>query len=263
MHNQLLCCLSLLAWSVVAAEQQVSVFNTYLEPPFIMQTDPNGIQGVAPELVRFLNQKLQGSYHLVLRNVPRERLSRIELTQEANFTGMAILLAPAFVNDSLMNRFLWTRPLFEDHNVLVFRGPTAPDVSSLKDLHRMTFAKVRGYHYAQLDDMIARGELKMELNNNQFNNLKMVLLGRVNFTQLNSSNYQYLSELPQFKGQLVAIPQPEDPPFQRRILVGKANPELYRRVEQALQELPCDPNWQTLGHHLGFQAGACLQPADE
>lgn len=247
---------ALLAWAgpLHAAERMVTVFNTYQGPPFVIDES----QGIAPVLLQFLNNQLHGRYRFTLQNLPRERLRVGYLSQGRAFDGMAILLAPGFVDDADMTRYLWTRPLFEDYNVLAFRRSDALVVKSLQDLKGKTFAKVRGNRYAGLDEMVDGGQLRVEVTSSELSNLHMVAVRRADFTQMSSLAFLYLAARQELQGAgLMATARPDSPVFQRRILVGKANPELFRSVDAALVQLPCDPGWQKLQRDIGFDDQSC------
>lgn len=237
-------------------ERTVMVFNTYQVPPFLI----NDTQGIAPLLVRFLNAQLQGRYRFVLQNLPRERLRVGYLSQGRSFNGVVILLAPTFVDDADMTRYLWTRPLFADYNVLAFRRSDALVVRSLQDLKGKTFAMVRGNRYAGLDEMVDTGQLRVEITSSELSNLHMVAVRRADFTQMSSLSFLYLSARQELQGTgLMAIPRPDSPVFQRRIMVGRGDPLLFGRINAALAQLPCDSAWQRLQKDIGFEDTSCKE----
>lgn len=255
-----LACLLAMCWVAAgpawAAVRTVTVFNTYQGPPFVI----NESAGIAPALLRFLNTQLHGKYRFELFNLPRERLRLAYLTRGRAFDGVVMLLAPPFVDDPEMTRFLWTRPLFEDYNVLVFRRGEMAAIKTLAELKGKTFAQVLGHRYGKLDAMVASGELQVEVSSSELSNLHMVALRRADFTQMNSLFFLYLRARPELQSaDFSALPEPESPAFQRRILVGKGNPELFRLIDAALVQLPCDAGWQKAQKDIGFNAIGCKE----
>lgn len=237
--------------SAETAPTNVRVFNTYLGPPFLIDES----SGIAPALVRFLNKSLKGEYRFTLESMPRERLVRAHLSAGDAFADMVLLLAPPFVDDAIMTRYLWTRPLFKDFNVLVFRAGELPNVNSHAQLRGMTFARVRGSRYTQIDNMVAAGDLRLESTDTEKASLQMVASRRADFAQMNRLFFQFMNH--ELQEKLAAMAQPEVPSFERRILVGKANPALFARVDAALARLQCDAEWRQLAIKYAFEINSC------
>jgi polar amino acid transport system substrate-binding protein len=239
-----------------APAAELVAYNTYLFPPFANEDG----SGVASTLVAFLNRHFKGQHTFKLENIPRARLLAGPLGTEGKFDGVALLLAPPFVSDADKTRYLWSRPLFEDHNVLVFRGPHRPKHTKLKELQGLTMGAIRGNQYAGLDDMVERGELKLDVSSSELDNLRKVALGRVDFTQMARLLYFSLIAKWGLGGQLVAIPRLEAAPFQRHVFVGLNNPGLAAQIDHALAALPCDVEWQREARVSGFEVPACVAP---
>ncbi|MES2584427.1 MAG: hypothetical protein V4627_17010 [Pseudomonadota bacterium] len=238
----------------VAQSAEFTAYNTYLQPPFL-HDDGTGIAAV---LVDFLNRQFKGLHTIKLVHMPRARLVATQLVQAEKFDGIGLLLAPPFVGDAGKTRFLWSRPLFEDYNVLIFRGPQTPPYTHLKELKGMTFGSIRGNQYNRLDDMVEKGELTVEKNTNELSNIRKVILGRVDFTQMNQLVYFSLISKWGLSGEVRAIAVPEVPSFQRHIFVGHNNPALAAQIDAALLALPCDPQWQRETKRNGADVPPCL-----
>jgi polar amino acid transport system substrate-binding protein len=249
--------LALLALSSVtraaAPEQEVVAYNSYLEPPFVEA----GQDGIAPQLVSYLNQTLRGHYHFTLKNVPRQRMLTAYFAEPASFSGIALLMAPEFVDDSAMRKFLWSRPLFSDYNVLVFHGPTAPSITRLEQLKGRSLGAVRGNHYGKLDPMLAAGTVTRQDNSTHRANLLKLMVGRIDFTYVNRLVYAELINEAPLAANLVAIREPEAAPYARRILVGRGDPELAKKIDEALAYLPCSRQWQALARAHAIVLPAC------
>jgi polar amino acid transport system substrate-binding protein len=250
-----------LSWALLLAvpaapAAELVAYNTYLFPPFANEDG----SGVASTLVAFLNRHFKGQHTFKLENIPRARLLAGPLGVEGKFDGVALFLAPPFVSDPDKTRYLWSRPLFEDHNVLVFRGPQKPRYTKLKELQGLTMGAIRGNQYSGLDEMVAKGELKLDLSSSELDNLRKVALGRADFTQMARLLYVSLATKWGLDTELVAIPRLEAATFQRHILVGLNNPGLAAQIDQALTALPCDVEWQREARVSRFEVPACMAP---
>lgn len=225
------------AW---CAEQQLDAYNTYLAPPFL---NADG-SGIAADLVARLNVQLAGAYRLRLRHLPRQRLMLAGMRHPAGFEGVGLLLSPAFVNDDSAPRFLWSEPVFYDHNVLVFSAAAAPQLESVEQLRGLRFGAIIGYRYLNLERLLADGGLRRQDTGAERLNLRKVAMGRVDFTQMNRLLYGAIEDEAEFAGKLYAVPEPGAPPFARRLFVGPHRKALLARLNAALAALPCDQAWR-------------------
>ncbi|KQV87161.1 hypothetical protein ASD15_28380 [Massilia sp. Root351] len=234
--------LATLAGAVPArcAEQQLDAYNTYLSPPFL---NPDG-SGIAADLVARLNVHLAGAYRLRLRHVPRQRLMLASMRNPASFDGVGLLLSPGFVNEDRNPRFLWSEPVFYDHNVLIFAASSTPQLESVEDLRGLRFGAIIGYRYLNLERLVEDGGLQRQDTGAERLNLRKVALGRVDFTQMNRLLYGAIEGEAEFAGKLAAIPEPGAPPFARRLFVGPHQKALLLRLNAALASLPCDALWR-------------------
>lgn len=233
----------------------VEAYNTYEGPPFVLPER----QGLAAALVRVLNDQLRPRYHFELNHLPRQRLLKIHLDPPERFDGVALFLAPAFVGDAEQQRFLWSDPLFEDRNLLVLPRDRQPAELGLDWLQSKTMVSVRGQRYAVLDPLLSEGRLKRIDVIDERSALKMVLLARADFTQMNQLMYHHLTQDLGLQDRLIGLPEPGGGSFHRRILVGKAGADLLAPLNQAIAALPCDAQWQRLARRYGFQLAPCSQ----
>ena len=253
--------LALAACHAVAAPKSVQAFNTYEASPFLIADK----QGLVPELVEQLNQLLNEQYRLRLRNLPRARLLQQYLDEPAHFDGVVMLLSPAFVNDRGRRTYLWSKPLFEDYNVLVLRAAEAPALLDDHWLAGKRLLTVRGQRLPLLDELVASGQLRRENFNSELQTLQMVAAGRGDFTHMNHLMFQHLSRQYGLDKQLKAFALPGDAGhFSRHILIGQQARELLEPLNAAIDALQCQPRWHETATHYGFAALPCtLNPEPE
>lgn len=255
----LLLSLLLCGGAAMAVEKQVTAYNTYVLPPFASDADASGrTPGLAQELVDALNRQLKGRVHLTLENVPRIRLLKQHLDRREGFDGIVLFLAPAFVDDATQPRWLWTRPLFEDRNVLVFlRGQMAAP-RQLADLRGKRFGVVPGFRYADdIREMMSSNQVSVADASSELAVLRNIHLKRIDITQMNQLMFRTMSARPEFEGQLAAASLPTQRPFGRRILIGRHQPALAQMLDEAVAHLGCDKRWQQQLHEQGVEAPSC------
>lgn len=242
-----------LAMGAHAAEIEVDAFNTYGVPPFVT----NAGRGLDVEVVGYLNRKLQGAYRLKLSVLPRERLLRRHLDPPLKFAGLSLFMAPQFVNDAAQQQFFWSPPLFEDQNMLIFLAPRGGKVQRLEDLKGLRFGGVLGYRYEGFDEMVATGLLLKENAGSAQASLRQVCLGRVDFTQMSRVMFEALTAESGCADRLVPQPVPQSAAFGRRIMVGRAHPELAARISEAVEQMPCDHQWRDVAAAYRITLAAC------
>lgn len=244
--------------NIIAQETNIYVYNTYLQPP-ILNLDESGL---AKALVDYLNESVKGNVHFVLRNVPRQRLLKYHLQKEEKFSDLVIFLAPRFISDEKKTRFIWSPPLFSDYNVLIFDQKKPLNIKKLSDLKGMRFSTVRGYLYGKLDEMIINSNLIRQEANNEETSLRQIVIGRADFTQMNRLFFLSISERREFKdSKFLSFKVPEEQVFARHILYGKAtDPELIKKVNRAIELLPCDENWKRLAKRYDLHLANCPAP---
>jgi len=237
----------------VAQEITLSAINTYRYPPFVY---PDG-SGLCDVLVRHMNRQLKGRYKFELQHLPRMRLLRAHLDAPLHFDAVGLMLAPAFIDDDGRSRYLWSTPLFEDYNLLVFAGPKPPAIHLLSDLKGKRYGTVRGYRYTGLETMVADGVIQLELANDEHSNLRKLLAGRIDFTQMNRFMYRNITLEREFAGKLSSVRTPGPNTFARHLFVARDKPELLAAINEALATLPCNNDWQAMARKTDIVVPAC------
>lgn len=222
----------------------VRVYNTYLNAPF---TGPTPDDGLASDLVNYLNQRLDGEPLLQLDTLPRTRLLRlINADGRPAFSGAALFLHPSFIGDPQRKRFLWTQAFVEDRNVLVLRAGQRPLPETLAQLQGLRFGGIHGNRYGALDEMVSAGQLQREDVSQELYNLRKLARGRIDVTQTNLSYFRAMSRQAGLVAPLVALPRPDQAAFGRHIMLSRDLGELHQRLERIVADMPQDPAWQAI-----------------
>ncbi|HJV02764.1 MAG TPA: hypothetical protein VJ752_19670 [Burkholderiaceae bacterium] len=243
------------------ATETVSAFNSYMVAPYFIDAE----HGLAHALVARLNDRLAPRYRLSLRQIPRIRLDLSELNKESAFTGVVLFIHPRFVGDAARTRFLWSRPLFTDCNLVISPKDAPLDYQGPASLEGLRFGAVRGYRYSILDDLVRAGKLLREDSQDELSGLNKVARRRLDMTVVPYSIYSYAAAEQALAPLLYAAPRPLQC-FSRHILVSRAHPALLRALDQAIEALATDPGWKAAlaSLHLDLDAMARLAawPAD-
>lgn len=241
------------AGGAAAQETTLTAINTYRYPPFVY---PDG-SGLCDVLVKHLNRELKGRYKFELQHLPRMRLLRAHLDAPLRFDAVGLMLAPSFIDDDSRSRYLWSTPIFDDYNVLVFAGARPPAIRLLSDLKGKRYGTVRGYRYLGLETMIADGVIQLDLANDEYSNLRKLLAGRIDFTQTNRFMYRNITSEKEFAGKFSYVRTPGPNSFARHLFVARDRPELLAAINEALATLPCNSEWQAMAHKSDIVIPAC------
>ena len=87
---------------------------------------------------------------------------------------------------------------------------------------------------------------------NDETNLRLVAIGRVDFSQMNASSFNAFNSKRPEMDKLVGIPVPGEPAFTRHILIGKGNPALAKRLHDIVEGMQSDPQWKAIARRHGL-----------
>ncbi|MBV8657366.1 MAG: hypothetical protein JO142_06005 [Burkholderiales bacterium] len=233
-----------------AAHADVDAFNTYVTAPFVIDDQ----QGLAPILVDRLNAHLPAHFELKLNNVPRKRFTTTVLAEPGRFDGVALFLAPDFVGDHDQTHFLWSKPLFMDCNLIVSSMQAPLDYLRPDQFAGLHFGGVPDHHYMQIDEMAAAGKLTREDAPDEGANLKKVAARHLDFTVMPFTVYRYTSKALNLGPHLHVSPKPLDC-FARRILIGRRNQPLLKAINDAIDLLQPDAQWNKAIAHYHPEPG--------
>lgn len=246
-----------------AQTHPVPAYNTYLVAPYSI----DAARGLARALAQRLNADLPPEYQLEFHQMPRSRLHASELSKDERFDGVVLFIAPRFVGDPYMTRYLWSKPLFVDCNLLVSGKARPLEYEGAVSLAGRRFAGVRGYRYELIDQMVMTNRLLREDSQDELSGLQKVGLGRVDFTVVPYTIYTYAASDRELAAQLHVASRAHQC-FTRRILIGKATPPgLLKAINQALDAMALDEGWRAVmqGYHLDLDVLAqwtARPPAD-
>lgn len=235
------------------AEEVVRAYNSYGGAPYVM-----GKQGLAPELVSYLNRKLKDQYQFRLVNLPRRKLNQL-MAAPAGLDGVALFLSPAFVGDVPRQRFHWSPAIIEDSNAVVSRIDNPVRDTTPEALTGLRFAGIIGNRYPGIDERIGKG-IRRDNGPDAASNLRKLVRGEADFTVLPLSSYRFLRRQLDREGQLAGQLHVADRPhmqFTRHFVLAHGNSALAREIDRVAAAMPCDPDWRRIAerHHFTTATG--------
>ena len=225
--------------SVPAQGETIRLYDYHQHPPF----NTGGEAGLSHELVKYLNEKLEGEPRIELWLVNRARLA-LEMS-DPDFDGLVVWVNPAWVGDPQRERYLWTFPVMRDTNELIssidkpitYRGP-----DSLKG---RVFGGVEGYRYQGIDEAAAGGELVRHDAKKVKINLDLLVRGRIDVTLVPGSALAFFTHVPAYEGKLFVSPFPQSS-YTRHILVPRSRADLHARLNDIAEQMDRDPRWHQI-----------------
>lgn len=229
------------SWAALAgAQQSIPAYNTYQLPPFVV----DGKDGLAADLVAYLNGKLKGKVTLELHVMPRERLNQTVI-DDANFKGVVLFLSPAFVGDMDKKKFAWTPAIMADGNEVVSPASKKVEFKGPDSLKGLAFQGVLGNKYAGLEDRFGK-DIKRADSNSELQVLKMLASDRAEVAVMAGSIYRYLLKTYGVSDGLTGklhLSATQHMKFDRFMFTASGNTVLHQQLSAVAADMPNDPAW--------------------
>lgn len=231
---------------LASAKQPIEVWTYHLSPPYIVSDR----QGLSHDFVALLNRDVRNDqrFHFELVELPRRRID-VRLARQR--PGVLLWATPSFFSAAQTKHARWSAPLLIDQQDFVSL-PDAPfDYRSPESLHGLKLGGILGHRYRGLEDDIIRGRIKRQDVHFDHQNVEKLLSGRIDTLLIPRSTLLYYR-----KHHDVGVLHVSEQPlyqFQRHILttdaLGKAASDY---LDDVLETLPKDPEWQILLHRYGL-----------
>jgi len=254
LRHRLAFALLLAAAAPAGADTIVKAYNSYRGPPYV---DGNG--GLAPDLVRYVNHKLEGRYTLQLVTLPRRQLNQL-MEAPGGFEGVALFLSPAFIGDVPRKRFHWSPAFLDDSNAIVSRIDNPVRYEGPASLVGLRFAGIYGNRYPGIDEYVGKSLTRSNAPD-AMSNLRKLVAGEADFTVMPISSFRYLrrqmdrEKLP--LGQLHVGDKPFSQ-FGRHFVLARDAGALATELDKIAAAMPCDREWRRIALRYHFTvAAAC------
>ncbi|MEJ6001077.1 substrate-binding periplasmic protein [Paucibacter soli] len=239
------------------SSEALEILSHYDYPPFVT----GHAEGLSHDWADWLSTRL-GIPAPGLHILPRKRLDL--LMNQPHWQGIVPWVIPEWFGDTDMQRYHWSPPVLEDADLVLSLRSSPVDELTPTRLRGLRFGAVLGHVYADMNGLIAQGRLRREDALNTEQNLRKLLLGRVDFVFLSRSGLPWwLQKLPEFREQLHVAATPRLH-FQRRMLLSAQLPAPLRgQLLDAIAHMHRDSAWQTALSRYGLEAQARLPGRSE
>ena len=218
----------------------IAIYTYHLKPPLI--TDVNTKKGLYFDFTNRLNS-LSEKYQFETIFVPRKRIDR--MLENNNLDGILLGVNPLWFNDTDETKFLWTSRIFTDRDEVISLASHAIEYSDKNALKGKVFGGVRGFYYYGINELVSKNEITRVDTVREEDLFTMLLNHRINSAIVSRSTFDFLVKYNNWQGKFYLSKKPHDI-FDRRILVPKANAELYQHIEPLIETLQFDKSWQAL-----------------
>jgi len=220
-----------------SAERLPIVMYTYQNnTPFIENLETQS--GLSFDLARYLNHK-QKKYSISIEYIPRKRLD-LYLN---NTPVIIILTSKSWQNDINESKYLWTGPVLLEKKHFIWSAEKPINYNGLESLRGLIFGAVRGYNYLQLEPYFADKSIQQEIGNNEVANLKKLLAGRIDFTEVSISSYRtYLLENKDMVGKFI-IHKDANYESSRDIMFTKDHLSFFEFINPIILNMQHDKVW--------------------
>ncbi len=259
-RRRLALALLLSAVAPAGAHTIVKAYNSYRGPPYV-----DGKGGLASELVRYVNLKLEGRYTLQLVSLQRRQLNQL-MEASAGFDGVALFLSPAFIGDVPRKRFHWSPPFLDDSNAIVSRIDNPVRYEGPASLVGLRFAGIYGNRYPGIDEYVGKSLVRTNAPD-AMSNLRKLVAGQADFTVMPRSSFRYLRRQMDREKLPVGQLQVGDKPFSqfgRHFVLAHDAGKLAAELDKIAAAMPCDRAWRSIALHYQFtvpDAAACRRNA--
>ena len=226
----------------------VPLVTYYDQAPF---SSPRSSTDLTRQLAALLTTRSGGRYHFVATVLPKKRVEN--MADFSGWQGLVAWLHPRFVDDEAHTRYYWTEPVLLEEDLVVSRADAPLDYSGAPSLRGKVLGTVLNHRYADVEDMLARHELRRSDAASLETCVRMLLLKRVDVVFVSHSLLPDLRRrIPDFDRLLYIAPTPRNH-FTRHILLTRGlPPELVQFVQQTTAGFGRDPEWRAIvaGDHL-------------
>lgn len=234
-----------------APRDSLPVLSYYDYPPF--STGPG--QGLTAQLLTLLHERAEGQLpSLQAELLPRKRVAA--QVGQPGWLGLVPWVSPSWFMNAERQRFLWSEPLMQDEDLVLSLRSRPVDYHGPASLKGLRLGGVFGHVYAEVDPLVAAGEIQRVDSFSQEANLRMLMMGRVHAVFVSRSGLAgWRQRLPGFEQSVQAAAQPRMR-YQRHLMLSPRVPEAQsQRLLQTVAELAQDPAWRAVLQQHGVDAG--------
>lgn len=237
-HLWIALALCLAPWSSCRAVEIIEAWSYYMAPPFKLPGP--GEAGLSRDLVDYLNRALKDRYEIRLVHLPRPRLDMMLETQERAL----VMFAPSMLyGTSKGDKYLWSRPLFDDRQELISRTDRPFQFDGPASLRSTKVAGLRGHVYPVIGQDVDKGLIDMKRYNTESALFGMLLEARVDVITAPNSTYRYLLSRDPSLASKLTLSRNNLGPFTRHLMFMRGMQRQRDDFDAVLRLMPSDPQW--------------------
>lgn len=227
----------------LAAAEPIALYTHYDSAPFAVDEPPSA-SSYSVRLAAWLSAQSAGRYQFVARQLPKLRLER--LLAQGDWSGVVAWGNPAWFGDSQRQRFLWSRSLMRDSDLLVSRQADPVLLSTLGVGPVRRFGGIIGHRYAALETSLQSGRLLREDAQSELSNALKLRHGRIDVVLVQASSLPHLRSQFEDFDRWAYVDKPALVQFERYLFTSRGNGPLMTFLDQALLKLEQAPEWREL-----------------
>ncbi len=236
-----------------SAKERIEVWTYHLSPPFIVDDR----HGLSHDFVDWLNQHPLNDQRFLFELITLPR-KRIDIHLAKGRPGVLLWATPSFFTAASTRHAKWSAPLLMDQQDFVSL-PDAPfDYLTPESLHGRTLGGVLGHRYEGLEADIARKKIERQDVRTDLQNIEKLLSGRIHTLLISRSTLFYYSKQHDF-GDLYISARPLYRFSRHVLLTDSLGDAVTLYLNEVLEQLPDDPQWQVLLHRYGLMPMAPQQ----
>ncbi|MES2934225.1 MAG: transporter substrate-binding domain-containing protein [Pseudomonadota bacterium] len=225
-----------------ASEVDVPLVNYYSYAPFSI---PDESADLTRQLAQLLTNNSGGRYHFVPTLLPKGRLDNMLL--DHHWQGVVAWLNPRFVNDENKSKYIWSESLMLETDLVVSHVDAPIHFTGITSLEGKVLGTVLNQRYADVEQMIANKQLRRSDAPSQENNVRKLLLKRVDVVFVSRSTINALRRrIPEFNKKLYIASMPRNSFTRHIMLTPGLQPELISYVQSTVAKLSTNPTWHDI-----------------
>jgi polar amino acid transport system substrate-binding protein len=225
-----------------AAAATIPLLSQYEYPPYLVSEG----KGLTHDLASYLSKASHGKYQFVVQILPKKRLSL--MISDGNWQGLVPWVMPEWVQDPQQRRYHWSGVILEDGDRVLSLPGRAIEWQGASSLYGLTLGGVFGHVYVDIEAEIAAGKIRRDDAPSMLSNIQKLQAGRVDAIFIPELLYRYLAQQDkQFsKDTYVSKTWVSPRRNQLRIMSGLGDPVLATWLEQQVQRMKIDAEWQRI-----------------
>ncbi|MCR8921147.1 transporter substrate-binding domain-containing protein [Dasania sp. GY-MA-18] len=221
-----------------AAQQTITLYAYHDAPPFVIDSKAgkglnfdffNTLKNHAPADIRF-------EYQFITRPELNKRLA-------AGLPTIALWANPVWFKDTQQEKYLWSRALFSDKDVVIARKGSSLLYHQPSDLNGLTVGTRTGYYYAGVSELMSENKIqRMDVSNDKAN-IEQLIRGDVDAIIISKSSFFYYAKLLKVISSTAIVGQPHSS-YKRHLLISRHYQAQEQAINDILLKLSKDENWR-------------------